>query len=119
MELVSLLLLVAASLAIVAYAIFVEGIDWMARAEFIQQHYPRLWGAVNNRPTRLILLLIAIVMLAHVTSDMRSGAEPPIASFAAPKVPTIDPNVKIITVTASSAPLIVNSHEVKSDGPDG
>jgi hypothetical protein len=101
MELLSSLLLIAAALLLIVYLVLVEGLDWIGRAEIIEQKWPRLWGAMNNRPMRLVLLVVAVVMLAHVIGDLRSGAEPPLASFAAPKVPTIDTNVKVITVTSS------------------
>jgi hypothetical protein len=115
MELFSSLLLVVTAIALVVYTLLTEGLDWIGRAEIIEKRWPVLWGAMNNRPTRLVLLVIALAMLANVAKDLRAGADPPLVIFAAPKVPPIDTNLKIIQVAAPSAPLIVNSHEVTSD----
>ena len=85
MELLSSLLLIGAATLLIIYVVLVEGLDWIGRAEIIEEKWPRLWGAMNNRPMRLILLIVALVMLAHVIGEIRAGAEPPLANFAAPK----------------------------------
>lgn len=98
MDIFQTILLILVALAVVLYATLTEGLDWIGRAELIQQKFPLLWGAMNNRPMRIILLLVAVVMLAHITSDLRAGAEAPLIRFASTEVPKIDNNLKVITV---------------------
>jgi hypothetical protein len=98
MEILSSLLLVVIAIGLVLYALLTEGLDWIGRAEIIEHRWPLLWGAMNNRPMRLILIVVAIGMLARVVGDFRAGAEPPEVKFQAPKVPEINSNVKVITI---------------------
>lgn len=83
-----------AAIAIIAYAILTEATDWIGRAEIIEKRWPRLWGLMNNRPIRLILLAVALVMIGHVIQDLRAGAEAPEVKFRSPQVPMIVPSEK-------------------------
>jgi len=98
MEIMSSLLLIFFASAIVVYALLTEGLDWIGRAEIIEKRWPFLWAVMNKRPTRLVLLATAVVMLAHVMGEIRVGAEVPAVKLVPPKVPEINPNVKIITL---------------------
>lgn len=104
MEILQIVFLALVALGIVAYAFFTEGLDWIGMAEVVEKRFPVLWGAMNNRPMRLILLAIAVVMLAHVSADLREGAEAPLLKFARPEVPKIDNNVKVITIGTPQKP---------------
>jgi hypothetical protein len=104
MEILSSLLLVITAIVLILYFLLTEGLDWIGRAEIIEKRWPILWGAMNDRPMRLVLLIVAIVMLAHVIGELRMGAVAPIATFAAPKVPEINPNVRVITIGSPPAP---------------
>lgn len=81
--------LFVAAAAIVFYAILTEGTDWIGRAEIIQERWPELWSFMNNRPTRLILVTVALVMLGHAIQDLRAGAEPVVVTFRQPPPPTV------------------------------
>jgi hypothetical protein len=89
MEMLTTLFLFVAALAIILYAVLTEGTDWIGRAEIIEQRWPGLWGLMNNRPMRLILIVVALVMVGHGIQDLRGGAEPLTVSFKPPTVPTI------------------------------
>src|SRR5689334_21487973 len=61
---------------------------------------PRLWRILSNRLLRLVLLVLVAGIAIDIVKEIHEGAEPPTAVFAAPKVPEINPNLKIITVQA-------------------
>ncbi len=89
MELFSTVLLIVAAVAIVLYVVITEVTDWVGRTEIIEKRWPRLWAVMNNRPMRLVLILLAIVMAVHAGQELRSGADPPEVNISAPKVPEL------------------------------
>src|SRR5258708_5112622 len=98
MEILSNLLLLATAVVIFVYVAITESTDWIGRAEVIEKRWPSLWSAMNNRPARLVFSVVGIGMLARLTQDFRTGCEAPPAIFRAPPVPTIDSNLKVVTV---------------------
>jgi hypothetical protein len=91
MELLTTLFLFLAALAIVTYGIITEATDWVGRAEIIEKRWPGLWSLMNNRPMRLILLVVAIVMIAHATQELQAGVEPAEVKFPPSRVPALAP----------------------------
>ena len=78
-----------AAAAVIVFVGFIEFLDWHGRAEIIQQKYPRLWNAMNNRVARLVLLVVAIVLLTKDFRDAIATAPAPVVVFKAPPPPTI------------------------------
>jgi len=95
MELVSTLLLILSAAAVVVYVVITEATDWIGRAEIIETRWPKLWRLMNNRPTRLILIVLALVMIGDATRDLKTGRESPEISFAPPKVALVEPTVAL------------------------
>jgi hypothetical protein len=91
MEIFSTALLFIAAVAIIAYTLITETTDWIGRAEIIESRWPRLWGVMNNRPMRLVLIVVALVMMADVIQQFRTGAEPVQSRFPSPGVPALEP----------------------------
>jgi hypothetical protein len=75
--------------AVFIYLIFLEFIDWQGRAEVLELKYPWLWRAVNNRPARLLLLVLAVGLLVKDFKDAVAIAPPPVVNIAPPPVPAI------------------------------
>jgi hypothetical protein len=90
MEMLSALLLIAVAIALIAYAVITEATDWIGRAEIIEKRWPKLWRAMNNRPMRLILIIVALVMVAHVIQDLRAGETAPVVVLKPPTAPAIE-----------------------------
>lgn len=90
MEMLTTFLLFVVAIVIVAYLILVESTDWIGRAEIIEKRTPRLWAAMNNRATRLVLIVIALAMIARVMETINNGAEPVHVIFQPPRVPTVE-----------------------------
>lgn len=93
MEMFTNAFLLMAAVVIVAYALVTETTDWIGRAEIIENRSPRLWAVMNNRPTRLVLIVVALVMISEVVQQLRVGAEPVESRFASPRVPNLEPVV--------------------------
>jgi hypothetical protein len=90
MEMLSALLLLLVSVALIAYAVITEATDWIGRAEIIETRWPRVWGMMNNRPMRLILVVVALVMLAHIIQDLRIGTDAPTVVLKTPAPPMLE-----------------------------
>ena len=80
---------------------FAEYLDWHGRMEILEKKHPRIWRLVNDRPFRLILLLLIFAILsAELKETLKNLLEPdeaPIVRFVAPSVPSIAP----VTTTPS------------------
>ncbi len=61
-------------LIVIVYVVFCEVLDTKSRMETIQKDWPRLWRLINNRPARLVLLMVAIGLLARDFHDATRGA---------------------------------------------
>ena len=76
----------------VAFAIFIEILDWQGRAEVMEEKFPRLWRVLNARPARLVLLVVLVGFLAKDFHDA-SASIPPVKeqcwvkNYAAPALP--------------------------------
>jgi hypothetical protein len=40
--------------------ILVELLDWKGRFEVIEKNWPKVWSAMNNRPMRLVLIVLLV-----------------------------------------------------------
>src|SRR5271163_1939073 len=89
MEILKTLFQLMAGAGIILYAILTEATDWIGRAEVIEKRWPKLWSLMNNRPMRLVLITVALVMIGDVIQDVRADAEPASVTFQSPKVPSI------------------------------
>jgi hypothetical protein len=76
-------------LALLAFLFFAaEVLDWLGRVEYVEQHCPKLWSAMNNRPMRVIGILIVFVLLAKDIEERLK--EPELAvTIAAPPAPVV------------------------------
>src|SRR5579859_3631597 len=90
MEIVTTLSLFLTAGVMVLYVIVTEGTDWIGRAEIIEKRWPRLWGLMNNRPMRLVLITVALGMIVQVIRDFSSDGERVPITFPAPKAPIIE-----------------------------
>jgi hypothetical protein len=90
MPIITAVAFLLAAVFAVAYVILTESTDWIGRAEVIENRFPGLWRTMNNRPMRLVLITVAIVMLVHVANELHEGAEFASPHFPAPTVPTIE-----------------------------
>jgi hypothetical protein len=85
---------IALGVAILVYVVLVEGLDWIGRAEIIEKRWPRMWGVMNKRPTRLILILVAIGLLIHVIAENRHSVpdSPPVVNARPQTHPSVEPS---------------------------
>ncbi len=74
---------------VVLLLLIIEYLDWQGRLDIIKDRHPRLWGAMNSRPARLILLVLCLVGLSKDFRDAISIAPPPIVVVKAPPAPSI------------------------------
>jgi hypothetical protein len=52
-----------------AYVLVSEFLDTIGRLDIIQDRWPKVWGVLNNRPMRLILIVFLAVLVAKDISD--------------------------------------------------
>ena len=62
----------------------VEALDWVGRLDLIQARWPGLWKLLNNRPARLLLLVIAIAFLSRDFGNAAAIGGPPVLSLQQP-----------------------------------
>jgi hypothetical protein len=56
---------------------FLEYLDWHGRADVLREKHPTVWAMVNNRPFRLVLLVVAVGLLAKDFRDVGAIGPPP------------------------------------------
>ena len=71
--------------------VFIELLDWQGRMEIIKKRWPSLWKVINNRPVRLLLLVLAIAFLVRDFKDAIAAAPAPQVRVVVPQ-PTISFN---------------------------
>lgn len=89
----------------VVFVALIEVLDWTARLEMIKERWPGVWKAMNNRPARLVLLIIAITFLARDFRDVTAVAPAPIVRFGVPPAPSIVSEGHIEATAVKSATL--------------
>ena len=59
----------------------------------VESKWPRFWRLLNNRPARLLLLVVAIVFLAKDYRDTIAVAPPPNVTWSSPPPPMVVQNL--------------------------
>lgn len=75
---------IVAVVLLLAYVITTEALDWIGRAEIIENRWPRAWLVMSNRPARVILVLVAIGLLVHVITEKREPKQPALIPLPTP-----------------------------------
>src|ERR1039458_1670209 len=70
-----LLWILGAGLAL--YLIAAEFIDTIGRLKIIEERWPNVWRAINNRPFRLVLLVFLVLLFAKDLSERMRGPRIP------------------------------------------
>jgi hypothetical protein len=93
--------------------VMLELLDWQGRIEILEIKYPRLWRLVNNRPMRLVLLVLAIGLLSRDFKDIAAVAPPPVVhvTLTAPTSSKGEPSRK-----ASQSQVQRNSQAINAPG---
>ena len=52
-----------------SYLLVAEFLDTIGRLEIIEKRWPRIWGVLSNRPMRLILIVLLVVLLSKDLSE--------------------------------------------------
>jgi hypothetical protein len=62
-------------------------LDWIGRVEIIERKFPKIWGVLTNKATRLLLLLFVLGLLAEDVHERLHEKEPPPLVFVSPAIP--------------------------------
>jgi hypothetical protein len=72
------------------YVVLCEILDWHGRLEIIQKRWPWVWRLINDRPARLVFMIIlAGLLITDIKKDIPPIVAPPVISFAPPAAPRI------------------------------
>jgi hypothetical protein len=85
-------IVVIALLAVITVA--AEILDWIGRCEIIQNRFPRVWSAMNNRFLRVVALLFMITFVGKDISDR--AKEPPVPALVVNIAPPPAPIIQMI-----------------------
>ncbi len=55
------------------FFLFTEYLDWHGRMEVIEQIHPKLWKAMNDRPFRIVVLMLILGLLIEGTREQLKG----------------------------------------------
>jgi hypothetical protein len=92
MELILGLLTLVPIALIALFFAFAEYLDWHGRIDLIKEKHHKLWRVMNDRPFRLVMLLMIFAALA---TDLRGNlshldSEPIVFRFVAPVPPNVE-----------------------------
>jgi hypothetical protein len=96
------------------YLIVAEFLDTVGRLEIVENRWPKVWKALNNRPMRLILLILLCALVAKDIADRKSDAKKEETKLEFPSPPA-PPAPVIQMIAPKSIPPKVDLH-IKQDG---
>jgi hypothetical protein len=104
-----LLWILGAGLAL--YLIAAEFIDTIGRLKIIEERWPNVWRAINNRPFRLVLLVFLVLLFAKDLSERMRGPRIPnlLVTVQAPKPP-------IVQITQAAVPKSKSLVKIEQNG---
>jgi hypothetical protein len=97
----------------IIYLLIVEALDWFGRMEVIENRWPKVWSLISNRPSRLVLLLVACTLLAKDVSERWRDEGSPALQVIMPSIPA--PVINL--VSESSKPISERQTATQTAGP--
>ncbi len=84
-----------------AYLFLTEFLDTIGRLEIIEKRWPKAWAAMSNRPMRLVLLILLVVLVAKDVNERLHEMGPPPLKVVMPSIPA--PIVQFVQTGAQPA----------------
>jgi hypothetical protein len=67
--------------------VLVELLDWKGRFEVIEKNWPKVWSAMNNRPMRLVLIVLFFGFVLKDALERFHQGDPPVLKVTLPSIP--------------------------------